>query len=352
MENFDDLSPEERKGVQGKSPLFDIPDFDIVEDSPAEYLHSTCIGLVKKVVELTFSVGQARGRKTKRPLSKPAQFNKLMQCIKTHKESSRRARDLDFSVFKEAEFRNLAILYFPLVIECIEEGHEERQLWLYMAYMIRSCLLPDKEYECIPNEVIEACLKKFYCLYEKLFGRLNCTYNTHVSSGHLTKIRRNGPLTSTSAFVFESFYGEMRNCFVPSTISPLKQIFQKVLLKRILEPHCCEIPIHFSAKETSLENDTIIYVWENNTRVIYKIKAIEEDQLICSKINTNVCEFIDIETIRLDWSCVGVYEKRDLMEEEEEEEEPVHIEKKNVSGKVTEVKNLLITCPNNVLREK
>ena len=358
LENFDDLTPEERKGVNGRSPFFDIPDFDIVQDSPDEYLHSSCLGLVKKVVELTFSVGQARPRKTKRPLSKPAQFNKLMQDIKTHKESSRRARDLDFAVLKDAEFRNIAILYFPLVIDCIEEEHGERQLWLYMAYMIRSCVLPDEEYACIPNEVVEACLKKFYTLYEKLFGRLNCTYNTHVSSSHLTKIRTNGPLTSTSAFVFESFYGEMRNCFVPGTISPLKQIFQKILLKRILEPHCCEIPIHFSAKETCLENDTILYVWENNTHVIYKIKVVEEDHLICSKVKTNVCDFIDIETIRLDWSQVGVYEKRELTETEEEEqedqeeEETVRIEKKNVSGKVIQVKNLLITCPNNVLREK
>ena len=351
LENFDDLSPQERKGVEGRSLFFDIPHFDVVTDVPTEYMHSNCLGLVKKVVELTFSVGQARMRKTKRPLSKPAQFNKLMQGIKTHKESSRRARDLDFAVFKAAEFRNLAILYFPLVIDCIEEGQGERQLWLYMAYMIRSCVLPDNEYECIPNEVVEACCKNFYVMYENLFGALNCTYNTHVCS-HITKMREKGPLTSTSAFPFESFYGEMRHCFVPSTVSPLKQILQKVLLKRILEPHCCELPIHFATTETSLQNDTIIYVWNNNTHDIYKIKDIEEDHLICIKIETDVCEFNDIEAIRLDWSIVGVYVRRELMEEEEEEEETVRIEKKNVNGKVQVVKNFLVTCPTNVLREK
>lgn len=51
------LSIDESKGVVGRSPLFLIPNFNFVRDSPTEYLHSTCLGVGKKMVELTFHIG-------------------------------------------------------------------------------------------------------------------------------------------------------------------------------------------------------------------------------------------------------------------------------------------------------
>lgn len=346
VENLNDLSPEEKKGIVGRSLLLDIPNFDIVRDNSAEYLHSVCLGLIKRLVELTFAVGEVRPRKTNRPLCKPTLFNKLMALIKTPKEFPRRARDLDFSVFKGVEFRNLALFYFPLIIDCIEEGHGERELWLYLAFMIRSCVIPSHEFRYVSLEVVELCCTKFYALYERLFGLTNCTYNTHVVCSHLPEIRAAGPLTETSAFVFESFYGEMKNSFVPGTISPLKQLFQNILLKRVLSTHCCEIPITYCNYETSLENNTLIYVWEHNCHKMYVIKEVDQENLICHTLEKENYEFEDIETIRLDWNTVGVYQKVGVIEED------VIIRKEQVSGKVIAVKNLLITCPNNVLREK
>ena len=139
VDNIENLTPRERKGVVGKSVLFDIPNYNVECDKTAEYLHSCCLGVVKKCVELTFSVGENRPRITSRKLSNPIDFNKLMLLIKSPHEFSRRARELDFAVLKGAEFRNIALFFFPLVLECIEEQQEERKLWLYLAFMIRSC---------------------------------------------------------------------------------------------------------------------------------------------------------------------------------------------------------------------
>lgn len=346
VENIDNLSPNERKGIVGRSVFLDIPGFKYVSNMPAEYLHSVCLGIVKRLVELTFAVGEVRIRITKRKLSQPSEFNVLMASIKTAKEFPRRARDLDFSVLKGVEFRNLTLFFFPLIIECIEEGEGERELWLYLSYMIRACIIPSPEFRYVDLEVIDTCCKKFYKLYEALFGYSNCTYNTHVVLSHLIEIRCNGPLTETSTFPFESFYGEMKNCFVAGTGSPLKQIFKKILLKRSLAHHCCNIPIHFSDHETSLENDTLIYVWQNNIHNMYVIKEICNTTLICNKIDKERHDFDDIPTIRLDWHKVGVYKKVGVVEEN------VEIEKENVTGKVIKVGELLMTCPNNVLREK
>ena len=231
------------------------------------------------------------------------------------------------------------------MLDCIEEEHEERKLWLYLAFMMRSCIVPSEEFRYVSLDDVEMCCKIFYKLYEKLFGAINCSYNTHVFCSHLPEIRAHGPLTETSAFAFESFYGEMKNCFVPGTVSPLKQIFTNVLLKRALSKHCCELPIHYSDHETSLENDTLIYVWQFNEHNMYKNFEITEDgDFKCHKIVKSEYEFDDLP---LPWKCVGLFELVEV-----DETSNVTIERINVSGKVLLVNNLLITCPNNILREK
>ena len=344
LQNIDHLGPKERKGIVGPSVLLDLPNFDIVRDSPCEYLHSTCLGVIKRTVSLTFSVGESRPRVTKRKLSDPAEFNVLMLSIKMPKESSRRARELDFAVLKGAEFRNLAIFFFPLIIECIEEGEEERELWLCLAYMVRACIVPSEEFRYVNLNVVEMCSKKIYQIYEKLFGAVNCTYNSHIVFSHITEIRAHGPLTETSTFSFKSFYGELKNCYVPGTPSPLKQAFQKVLLKRAISHHCCQIPITYSNKETSRQNDTLIYVWKYNQHNMYKIVDFMDDILICHKIIKTECSFEDAD---LPWTTVGVFEFGEI-----DETEYIEIDKDEVSGKVLFVKEYLITCPMNILREK
>ena len=84
------LTQDEAKGIVGESPLLKIPNLDIVRDCPGEYLHSTCLGVVKRLVELTFNVGEVRQRITKRKLSSVASFNEVIIKIKLPMESSRR----------------------------------------------------------------------------------------------------------------------------------------------------------------------------------------------------------------------------------------------------------------------
>lgn len=72
---------EEAKGVVGRSPLFLIPNFDFVMNVPCEYLHSGCIGVVKKMIVLTFKVGETKKRVTKRKLTPPSLFNKFMREV-------------------------------------------------------------------------------------------------------------------------------------------------------------------------------------------------------------------------------------------------------------------------------
>ena len=118
--------------------------------------------------------------------------------------------------------------------------------------MIRACIVPDPEFVQINPMSIDTACQKFYVLFEQLFGIRNCTYSLHVICSHLLKMRQKGPLTFTSAFIFENFYGELRNSFVPGTPSPVKQMMETVILKRSLSHHCCQNTIFFSHKNTCL----------------------------------------------------------------------------------------------------
>ena len=338
------ITRDERKGILGKSIFMDVPRFNIVLDIPTEYMHSMCLGKTKKIIQLTFHVGEPLKRITKRKLSSPTSYNDLIKKVKVTYEFSRRARTLDFSVLKAQDYRNIAIFFFDIVIQCIEESAKERTMWLNFSYMIRACVIPNEEFEEISLSKIDQCSKEFYILYAKLFGIANCTYYTHVVGSHIVDIRFHGPLTLTSAFDFESFYGEVRHSFVPGTRSPLKQIMRNILLKRTIGPHCCESSIHYSTKETPLQCNNLVYTYEDGHYQLYKIMNIEESIFSSVKIETDIAFYP--ETPSLKWELVGVFKFVAFGTE-------LHnIHKENLKGKLIIVNDLIITCPNNILREK
>lgn len=297
-------------------------------------------------MELTFLVGENRTRTTTRRLSHPSLFNDLIKFVKVFREFARRSRQLDLAVFKAQEYRNIVLFMFPIVIQCIETGAKERRVWLLLAFMFRSCVLPELEFEAIDKNDIRQASDQFYSLYEKLFSSKNCTYSIHIVGSHMLDIREKGPLTATSAFAFENFYGEMRKCFAPGSVSPLKQIMQRTYLKRSLSYHVCEKKIFYSEKDTALECNSLIYIYENATYNMYKIIKTEKNNPMLQCFVQGRIEMEFDEADEYDWSKIGVFKEgatgNDIIE----------INSKNVHGKVLKISSLLITCPLNVLREQ
>ena len=338
------------KGIKGRSVLLDQPDFDMIGDIPSEYMHLMCLGVVKRMVELTFNVGDNRPRITNRKRSSPIMYNIRIRCILVPREFSRRCRNLDFAVFKAQEYRNIILFFFEIVVECIElEFVKERKLWLNIAYVIRACILPNEEFEKVQlNTIFKAC-ELIYNLYEELFGERNCSYSIHVTFSHILKVRGNVPLTDRSAFMFESFFGEMKHLFQPGTNAPLKQILKNSLMKRLIEFHTCEKTIYYSVKkkedpEKNMENNHLIYTFENDKHQFHNIVEVHEDFFICTK--QGKFNYTNTLTTNYNWGNVGVYKLGPCGTE------TYVIERKNVSGKALIVTNLIITCPINILNEK
>ena len=225
LENGEELTRDECKGFWGKSQLLNQPNFNFIVDIPAEYMHSGCIGVVKRMLELTFNIGENRDRITIRKLSEASKFNQEIAIVQVIREFSRRIRNLDFAVLKAQEHRNIILFFFPIVLECIpNEFPREKKIWLQLAFIMRACVLPNNEFNEISPSVINAVATSFYKNYEAVYGAKNCTYSIHLIACHLLEIRGQVPLTERSAFKYENFYSEIKNLFQPGTISASKQI--------------------------------------------------------------------------------------------------------------------------------
>ena len=348
--------PDSCKGIKGRSPFLDQPRFNIIKDFPAEYMHTVCIGAVKRMIELCFKVGDTRERQTKRKLSPPKLYNDKIRSVQTTREFSHRCRILDFGVMKASEFRNAAIFFFPIILDCIEdEFADEKKMWLHFVYMLRACVLPNNEFRKInENDVLSAC-SNFYRLYEKLYGRVNCTYSIHVVASHILKIKGSRPLTHKSAFKFESFFAEMRQLFHPGSVSTVKQILQNCYVKRQLKHHTCEKTTFFKPEKKAkpgvklnpgMENNHSIYVYnENETISMYSIQeVIDNDNFLCKIQGKFKIKFP--LTPKYDWSTVGVFKEGPVSDETKT------VLRNEISGKVLKVNGYLITCPNNVLHEQ
>ena len=210
--------------------------------------------------------------------------------------------------------------------------------------MIRMCVLPNEEFETLDPNIIDYCSSQLYKLYEQLFHVINCSYNTHVVFSHMRIIRTHGPLTLTSAFGFESFYGEMRHAFVPGTLSPLKQILETILLKRTIAPHYCKPSIYYSPKDTALESNSYVYTFLNQEYNFFKILSMQDMTLECAKVGKYEAKFP--ETPTLNWGNIGVFKAGGISDE------IVELRKDQLGGKLIKVKDLFLTCPINVLEEK
>lgn len=347
IDNGEQLNRDEAKGFWGTSHLLHQEGFHFINDIPAEYMHSSCLGVSKRLIELTFNVGESRDRNTKRKLSDASAYNRQISEIQVFRECSRRLRNLDFGVMKAQEFRNVNLFFFGIVLNCIPvKFNKERKLWLQFTYILRACVLPNDEFDEISDATINNIAQSFYKNFESVYGKKNCSYSIHVTASHFLKIRGNQPLTEKSAFKFENFYSELKNLFQPGTTSPSKQIIKNCFMKRLLDNHCCEKSIYYDVEKSGRENNYMIYQFDENKEYQFFniIKKIDNNNFLCNPQGrfTDNCPI----TSDLDWDKVGVFSQGPFSTEE------ILIERKNIHGKVMKVQNYLITCPNNVLREQ
>ena len=343
----EELSDNYTKGIKGKSVFLNQPNFDMILDVPTEYMHLVCIGNVKRMIEFTYKIGKNRTRNTNRKRCDPKSFNDLICSVQVLDDFSRRVRNLDTATLKAQEYRNIILFFFPIVLKNIGESEKkECELWLTLVFMIRSCVIPNEEFDNVKRQTIFDACELFYNLFFELYGQKHCIYSVHVVGSHLLKMRGDVPLTERSAFQFESFYSEMKNLFKSGTNAPLKQILRNTIMKRTLEYHTCKKTIKYCvpSKNAPMENNSLIYTYENEIYNLYTITEIDGDDFVCKK--QGKFQYKPSVLPNYDWKSIGIFRKGPIGDKS------FRILRSEVKGKVINVLDILITCPENVLHEK
>jgi hypothetical protein len=90
--------PNQYTGVQFKSILADIPDFNLIQGIPAEFMHLVCNGMAKRMVNATF--GLSKKHITTKTEANMDKIDSLLEFLKVPSEMSRRPRPINLSFYK------------------------------------------------------------------------------------------------------------------------------------------------------------------------------------------------------------------------------------------------------------
>ena len=356
------------KGVRGASLLFTIPELDVINDVPTEWMHMFALGFFKRLFELLFKVKA----KDKNKFCQRADrigihiFNTLAMYIVGPSEFSRRIREMDYCNFKAQEWRNIAVVYFPVLLKSLHDRPVLLEVVHIMVYIVRAYLEDDAHFREVHNGNLKlTTLSEYFSkLYQKTFGKDNCTYNKHLFD-HIDVLRQSGCLTETSAFPFEGFYNQYKQAYTAGTTSICKQGINNVMIRILEGGHTCEKSIKYKEyrdKDPSKCDDSLVYVEGDDfyriretystTNPITKRKTYG-DKFKVSKVDvTNYSAVVNEGRTSLDFSEVGVYKLRNGKDiKDSTDDVTVEIFRKDILGKAVQLHGFIVTVPIHLLVE-
>ncbi|MCL4156283.1 UNVERIFIED_CONTAM: hypothetical protein GTU68_014635 [Idotea baltica] len=185
------------------SPLLHV--VDLVYDFPPEYLHSVCLGVVKKLCTYFFTY--VRGLKLPCRLS-VAQKDEMSSTI-LHirkflpKEFHRKLRSLkEFEHYKAVEFRAILIYLGPFLFKkYLPSDFFNHFLLLHFSVYVFCSPIHSERY----FSQAEMCIEKFCYEADILYKNKLSSYNTHIIR-HIPKfVQLYGILDNWSSFRFENY---------------------------------------------------------------------------------------------------------------------------------------------------
>ena len=313
------------EGVKARTPLFDLVDFDVVEQIPTDSMHCIFLGVVRKLMHRTFQTGETM-RGQLEPRMNLKKFNHLFVRRKVPSEQTRKTRD--FTAFwKAAEYRCLLLLHFPTILQVLI-GHPSTKrkilldVWASLAFVV---LYTHGEAEGVLEQLAREAMRVFKETYTDYFGDSSVNLNVHLFGHILDTFARHGNLNGVSAIRSESLYQVFLSCFYAGTRNVATQGISKVYLKYQLE-HKCQRNLILRSEETCRTQDNFVFVKDY---VMYRIVGIRENFLVCHQILGRDFLYHCENGTRLPFSKLGIF--RGPFKELPRK---LNVEKKQVKGKV------------------
>lgn len=205
------------------SPFCEIPQIDMIQHFPVDYMHQVCLGCMKRLL-LTWLKGDKTVRISYRQKEEISQRLLNLQrfipnCF------ARKPRSLnEVDRFKATEYRQILLYTGKLVFRDVIADP------LYNHFMVLSTaisILVNRELAQQHLDYAHQLLKYFVSKSRELYGEEFLVYNVH-SLLHLTSaVAKYGSLDTCSAFPFESYMQQLKK-MVRSGRKPIIQVYRRM----------------------------------------------------------------------------------------------------------------------------
>lgn len=261
---------------EGKSPLSMLP-IGIISQTPFEYMHLVCLGVMKKMLSAWVCGKYSRLSKLSgRSISiMCARLNNLKKYCPS--DFARRPRSLNMcSKYKATEFRQFLLYTGPVVTYgLLDERLYKHFLFLHVAIRILVSNSSSRQF----LNFAEIALQKFVHRSDTLYGPTFNSYNIHGLL-HLTDdVRHFGGLDSFSAFPYENNMSIFRKyCRKPDL--PLQQFFKRMK----------EIEIHGTVDARAIDSPIRVSALYNNNSNCRQYRKIKFNGILLSiDVRDNCC---------------------------------------------------------------
>ena len=225
-------SMEDAHHHKGLSPLLELK-LDMVYAFPLEYMHSCCLGVMRRLLFLWF-----RSREACRipgSIYSSICTHLASLSVYTPREFARKPRSLKYlERWKASELRQFLLYTGPVVLkDKIDKDHYKHFLMFSVAMHI--LLSPDFSVTTAMVEYAGKLLHLFVEYCGKLYGTEMLVYNVHCLIHIHEDALRFGALDKVSAFPFENFLGQVKK-LLKKPNQPLQQVVNKLLDQSVAEP--------------------------------------------------------------------------------------------------------------------
>ncbi|XP_033103225.1 uncharacterized protein LOC117106016 isoform X2 [Anneissia japonica] len=216
------------KGVKGYSVLSLVKDVDVSTHMTVDYLHGTCLGVMKAMICMWI-------RDKQKPYyigNRLVEINRRLRKIKPTDGITPGPRSItnEISHLRASDFRSFLCYYGMMALKGIlpDDYYVHFSMMSIAIHTLSKDDIAAKDLT-IANEL----LRKFYPLFEVYYGQENCTIHVHNMCRHLVdSVRRSGPVWSFGCFSFESNYAQMVKYVRGSNGVGIQVIKNYSLLKR------------------------------------------------------------------------------------------------------------------------
>lgn len=178
----------------------------MVADFALDYMHLTCLGVIKKLINLWIYKGPLNVRLPSFVITQlSTSLSSLSPFITC--EFSRKPRSLnELCRFKSTESRQLLIYTGQIVFKnCLSDDCYKH----FMTFNIAMTILLSDNMDN-HTDFAQTLLKYFVVNFEQLYGKHLVSHNSHALLHIVNDYKRFGPLDNISAFPFENYMKSLK----------------------------------------------------------------------------------------------------------------------------------------------